>query len=132
MTDGKSLESDKAVVMAAQRLQSTAAKVIALGITEQVDAQQLRVVAGPDANVFLLSDFAGLNPGLIATLGTDFACAEQSTTVEPPPCNPDVVVVLDVSGSVGQANFQLTIEFVKEITAALPSKCSSSSSSYGW
>lgn len=120
LTDGKSLESDRTVVTAAQRLQATGAKIIVLGITDEVDAAQLKVVAGPDENVFLLSDFAALNPSLIASLGTQFACEEERTTVEPPPCNPDVVVVMDVSGSVGQDNFDLTIDFVKEVTGGLP------------
>jgi len=80
MTDGKSQETDEVVAEAAGRLLGATDSIIALGITDAVDPEQLSVIAGGPAQRFLLNDFDALGPQVIATIGFAALCNAEPTT----------------------------------------------------
>jgi len=67
------------VATAAQKLRDAGVTVFVLGITPDVDPDQLRVIAGPAGLVFTRNSFQQLGPAAIVELGLGSICHDTTT-----------------------------------------------------
>ncbi|XP_070174921.1 cartilage matrix protein-like isoform X2 [Littorina saxatilis] len=112
ITDGKS-NSYSQTAAAARQARSAGIYLVAIGIGSGINVTELNAIASTRRNVFTTPSFSALS-GLQGLLRTRLC---PVMTPKPAACTgkADIVFLVDSSGSVGQTNFNKTLQFIKDV-----------------
>ncbi|XP_035826806.1 uncharacterized protein LOC101848762 [Aplysia californica] len=126
VTDGRS-NNKQATIAEAEKARKAGITMLAIGVGAGVDDSELNAIAtDPDSqNVYKASSFDALKglQGYIATKAC--GAAKPQPSQNPPPnqktcgSQADIVFLLDSSGSVGNSNFKLLLNFVNTLVQDL-------------
>ncbi|XP_053375389.1 cartilage matrix protein-like isoform X2 [Mercenaria mercenaria] len=121
LTDGQS-SYPKETLVQARLAKESGITILAIGIGDRVDEQELRTVVSPPANqnYFHSSTFDRLKEKLFPELIGQIACDEQEDQPPVEACqgkNADIIFVVDMSSSIWVKHFKEELEFLADLVS---------------